>query len=296
MSRFDRQSFLGPDSEAILDAATIGVVGVGGGGSHLVQQFAHVGIGGHAVVDPQVIDGSNTNRLVGGTVADVKAESPKVAIAARTIRGLLPCARILPVQDSWHHAADALKTCDVIVGAVDSFREREQLERFARRYLIPYIDIGMDVHPIGSAGFLIAGQVILSMPGAPCLRCCGFITDERLKDEARNYGGAGGRPQVVWPNGVLASTAVGLALQLLTPWFSGGPAFTYLEYDGNRGTVTVSPRVERLKGRACPHHLPEETGTPLFDIRQHLQAPAGAAARPPAAPGWRAWLLRLLQR
>jgi hypothetical protein len=292
MSRFDRQSFLGPNSEAILDAATIGVVGLGGGGSHLTQQFAHVGIGGQTVVDPQPIDGTNTNRLVGGTLADVKAETPKVGIARRTIRGLLPNARILPIEDSWHAATDVLKMCDIIVGALDSFKEREQLERFARRHLIPYIDIGMDVHPIGSGGFLIAGQVILSMPGAPCLRCCGFITDERLTAEAKTYGAAGSRAQVVWPNGVLASTAVGLAVQLLAPWFTGTPPFTYLEYDGNKGTVTVSPRVERLKSHACPHHPPEETGDPFCDIRQHQAPPAGM----PRAASWTGWLRRLLKR
>jgi hypothetical protein len=292
MNRLDRQSFLGARSEAILDAATIGVVGLGGGGSHLVQQFAHVGFGGHTVVDPQTIDETNTNRLVGGTLADVAAERPKVAIAERTIRGLLPRARILSIQDSWHAATDALKRCHVIVGAVDTFKEREQLERFCRRNLISYIDIGMDVHEIGNAGFLISGQVILSMPGAPCLRCCGFVTDERLKIEAKNYGDVGGRPQVVWPNGVLASTAVGLAVQVITPWYAGAPAFTYLEYDGNRGTMTLNPRVALLKGHACPHHPPEETGDPFFDIRDHLRARAPGAAVGPQ--GWIAWLRRFL--
>lgn len=285
MNRFDRQSFLGPCSEAILDAATIGVAGLGGGGSHLVQQFAHVGFGGHTMVDPQTIDETNTNRLVGGTLADVTAVRAKVAIAERAVRGLLPRARIFAIQNSWHAATDALKRCDIIVGAVDTFREREQLERFCRRHLIPYLDIGMDVHAIGNAGFLISGQVILSTPGAPCLRCCGFITDERLKIEAKKYGAAGGRPQVVWPNGVLASTAVGLAVQVLTPWYTGAPAFTYLEYDGNRGTMTVSPRVAMLKGHACPHHPSEETGDPFFDIREHLRM-AGPAAAPPAERSW----------
>jgi hypothetical protein len=47
--------------------------------------------------------------------------------------------------------------------------------------------------------------------------------------EAEKYGAAGSRPQVVWPNGVLASTAVGLAVQLLTPWHPKPPAFTFLE-------------------------------------------------------------------
>ena len=187
MSRLDRQSFLGPDSDLVLASATIGVVGLGGGGSHVVQQAAHMGIGGYVNVDPQTIQDTNTNRLVGGTLADVDAELPKTDIAERLIRGLQPHARFISVRDSWHTGTDHLKTADVIIGAVDSFKEREQLERFARRYLIPYIDIGMDVHDLGKE-FLVSGQVILSTPGAPCLRCCGFITDDRLKQEANRYG------------------------------------------------------------------------------------------------------------
>ena len=271
MSRFQRQSFLGPDSEARLNAATVGIAGLGGGGSHMVQQFAHIGIGGQVDADPDHITDTNTNRLIGGTLNDVKGATMKIAIAERLIRGLQPHARIVSVPDKWQNATEHLKRCNIILGAVDGFIEREQLERFARRHLIPYIDIGMDVHDLGEHGHLVAGQVILSTPGFPCLRCCGFITDERLKLEAARYGAAGGRPQVVWPNGVLASTAVGLAVQLITPWFPHPPAFTYLEYDGNRGTVSVSAHVAALKGKICPHHPPEETGDPFFDIREHLR-------------------------
>ena len=33
----------------------------------------------------------------------------------------------------------------MLLGAVDSFRDRDQLERLARRFMIPYVDVGMDV-------------------------------------------------------------------------------------------------------------------------------------------------------
>lgn len=56
VNRLNRQSFLGADSESILRGALFGIVGAGGGGSHLIQQFAHPGIGGFVVVDPDVID------------------------------------------------------------------------------------------------------------------------------------------------------------------------------------------------------------------------------------------------
>ena len=297
MSRLDRQSFLGPDSDAILEAATIGIVGLGGGGSHVVQQTAHLGIGGYVNVDPQTIEETNTNRLVGGTLADVSCkpvkmsilrglvralnrliggtvdhidcERTKTGIAERLIHGLNPEARIISIHDRWQDGTDELKASDVIVGAVDTFGERGELERFARRYLIPYIDIGMDVHDLGEGRFLVAGQVILSTPGAPCLRCCGFITDDRLREEAKRYGAAGGRPQVVWANGVLASTATGLLTQLLTPWYADPPAFVYLEYDGNKGTVSRSMRMDALQECVCTHHPPDEAGDPMFDIRAH---------------------------
>jgi molybdopterin/thiamine biosynthesis adenylyltransferase len=297
MSRLDRQSFLGPQSDAILDGTTIGIVGLGGGGSHIAQQAAHMGIGGYVDADPDKIEDTNTNRLIGGTLADVAEARPKVEIAERMIRGLQPNARIISVPRDWHEAVDDLKLCDVIMGAVDGFKEREQLERFARRHLIPYIDVGMDVHDLGKNGFLVSGQVILSMPGGPCMRCCGFITDERLEEEARRYGAAGSRPQVVWSNGVLASTAVGLLTQLLTPWYPNPPAFVFLDYDGNKGTITRNSRMVLLESSICPHHPPDETGAPLFDIRTQNFAPRPVAKRAtapqPSVPWWRQTLNRL---
>ena len=138
MSRFDRQSFLGPDSEGKLSAATLGLVGLGGGGSHIVQQTGHLGIGGYVLVDPDHLTDTNTNRLIGGTLADLEAATTKVAIAARLIRGLQERPRIIPMIDSWHNATAQLKRCDIIVGAVDSYKEREQLEQLERFARAPY--------------------------------------------------------------------------------------------------------------------------------------------------------------
>jgi hypothetical protein len=39
------------------------------------------------------------------------------------------------------------------------YRERDELERFARRFLIPYIDLGMDVHEV-QRRFTLAAQAI----------------------------------------------------------------------------------------------------------------------------------------
>ena len=141
----------------------------------------------------------------------------------------------------------------------------------------------MDVLDRGrEMGPLMSGQVILSSPDRPCLWCCGFLTEERLRREAEDYGAAGGRPQVVWSNGVLASTAVSLVVQLLCPWHSRAADFAFLVYDGNRGTVVQSPWVESLKDSSCTHFTPNDTGDPLFDVRHTPVAPlqpAGSEAR-----------------
>jgi molybdopterin-synthase adenylyltransferase len=270
--QFARQSFLGADSEDILAKLRVGVAGYGGGGSHIGQQLAHVGVGEIGVADPDIIEESNLNRLVGGTSYDVTAETPKIRIASRTIGAIHPHTTVRTFQSAWTEAAEYFRSVHVLLGAVDTFAERIQLERFARRFMIPYIDIGMDVVE-RDEGYGIIGQVILSSPGTPCLRCLGLVTDEMLAEEerARQYGAAGSKPQVVWPNGVLASTAVGLLTQLVTPWHPNLVSSAYLEYDGNRNTLRPAPRLEAIQrhGLKCKHFRNEDVGdafygSPLF--------------------------------
>jgi hypothetical protein len=122
----------------------------------------------------------------------------------------------------------------------------------------------MDVTRSG-AGYTISGQVIVSMPGYPCMRCLGFITDEVLAAEAQQYGAAGGRPQVVWPNGILASTAVGLFVSMLLPWHSESEPPLFLEYDGNAASVFPSNRLKAISGTGCRHYAGSDNlGDPFY--------------------------------
>ena len=253
MSRHERQSFLGPDSESVLENVCAGIIGLGGGGSHIAQQLAHIGVGRFVLSDMDRYEDKNHNRTVGGMASDIDKRTPKVRIAERTILAINPQADVFAVEGRWQTALSGLRECDEIFGCVDSYTERDQLENLCRRYLIPYIDIGMDVHRADS-GYAVQGQVILSMPGDLCLRCFNFLRQDLLDREAQDYGKAGGRPQVIWPNGVLASTAVGLFTELMSPWHPGsrGRSVTY-DYDGNRHTITVNTRVAALDHIVCQH-------------------------------------------
>lgn len=260
--RHSRQSFLGKYSEEQIRCCKIGVVGLGGGGSHIVQQLAHIGFLNYVLYDSQEIEPSNLNRLIGGTYSDAIASASKLEIAKRSILGLQPTAIIEGYKTRWQDNPLPLRNCDIIFGCVDGFDERRQLETSARRYLIPYIDIGLDVHP-GTPPSM-TGQVILSLPGRPCLKCLGFLSDRNLAKEAAMYGAAGIRPQVVWANGVLASLAVGIGVDLVTGWAKSSSKIIYLSFDGNFGTVKQHVRVEHMTNDECLHFPLQEAGEPIF--------------------------------
>lgn len=258
-----RQSFLGADSEIVLTRSRAALIGLGGGGSHVAQQLAHIGLGNFLLIDPDIIEDTNLNRLVGATQEDVEFGVPKVDIAERVIKGVNPSAEVVKLKASWTEVTAELRDVDVIFACVDSMICRSELESFARRFLIPLIDIGMDVH--GSSGqFSIGGQVVLSMPGKPCMRCMGLVTDQALANEAAKYGVAGGKPQVVWPNGTLASIAVGFFMKLVTPWESQKETPLLLEYDGDLQTVMPSNKLAYLPAHCKHFDSLHELGDPFW--------------------------------
>lgn len=257
---FDRQSFLGENSQFLFENINVGIIGYGGGGSHIGQQLAHIGVKNITVFDDDKIELTNLNRLIGGVYSDIKKAILKIDIAKRVIRRIFPKSKLTLIAKKWQKAPDELQRCDIIFGSVDSYTERQQLEAECRRFLIPLVDIGMDVHKSG--GYSISGQVILSMPGSACMSCYGFLTEDKIAKEAAKYGNVGGRPQVVWPNGVLASTAVGVFVDLVTGW-TGNNDGVYLSYDGNSGRIVDHIRKEFFAGK-CEHFPIENTGKPRY--------------------------------
>lgn len=262
--RFSRQGFLGPDAQVALENARVGIIGMGGGGSHLVQQLLHVGVRHLRVFDHDRLDESNLNRTVGATAWDAEEQIRKVAIARRLAAAVLPDNRMVAIPGEWQQHPELLRGCDVVIGAVDTFAGRRDLEAVCRRFVIPLVDVGMDVHTLPGEPPRMGGQVIVSIPGARCMHCLGFLTDERLAREAANYGGAGGRPQVVWPNGVLASTAVGIVVDLLTGWSGVRDRIPFLSYDGNLGILGEHPRWPYIGHGPCPHYPAGQIGDPVF--------------------------------
>lgn len=262
--RYDRQSFLGPTAQSLISKVTIGVIGLGGGGSHIVQQLAHIGFKNYVLFDNDIVKDSNLNRLVGATSEDVTNKTPKFDVSKRVIMSLIPDAEIGGGSYLWQQQADQLKRCDIVVGCVDTFLARRDIEGECRRFFLPYLDIGMDVVTVKPEPPNMFGQVQLSIPGEECLICRGFLSEANLAKEANEYGNAGNRPQVVWANGILASSAIGVLIDFITGWTQNRDKKVYLSYKGNKGHVTDHIKLSYGLPKSCSHYPVANSGPVVY--------------------------------
>jgi hypothetical protein len=109
----------------------------------------------------------------------------KVDIARRMMLAVNPKMRIETFACNWQLAAHSIREADVIVSCVDSYAARQDIEGTARRFLVPLLDRGMDVHLVDEKPHM-SGQVILSLPGSPCMKCLGFLNDNNCNRKLKN--------------------------------------------------------------------------------------------------------------
>ncbi len=249
MNIMSRMSFLGEGIDW-LRAATISVVGAGGGGSHIAQQVAHMGVAVLPLIDHDRLEDTNVNRVVGvgyGDVGELKAE-----LLAGRLSDL--GARIIPVPYRAESTEGRrwIEQSDVVFGAVDGARTRDNIEHICRAALVPYIDIGMKIYIADDEKTILAvgGQIVTSVPGGPCLRCAEVVTEEALLLDRQEY--LAGRPeqQVVSMNGLLASQAVTGMLCLMTAYAPDFSLPTVIRYDG----LCHLLKPDRYITGPCPHY------------------------------------------
>jgi len=185
---FDRQvDALGVDGHARLQALTVGVVGLGGVGSLVSAQLAHLGVGDLVLVDGDRLEPSNVSRVLGATTADASSSWSKVDIAARYIDqlGLPVSVRRVPSHLIGEAQLRVLRGCDVIFSCVDRHTPRALLNRLAYQALIPVVDLGVGFR-VDPTKRLVgdAGRVVVVGPGRPCMACWGILNPAQLQLEA----------------------------------------------------------------------------------------------------------------
>jgi molybdopterin-synthase adenylyltransferase len=228
---YDRQLLVwGTQGQTLLGRSRVSVVGLGGTGSHVAVQLAHLGVGNMVLVDNDVIEPSNLSRIIGATTADVT--EPKVDVIASVIAGVSPTTTVDALDESvLEMDVRRLATSDLIVCCTDNHGSRAVLTELAAQYLVPMIDLGIEVQS-SSRGSRAGGGVRVVRPGDPCLHCMGVLDpalvredflsdDQRAREAEHGYlrGVSEPAPAVISLNGVVASLAVTEGLDVILGLF-----------------------------------------------------------------------------
>jgi hypothetical protein len=257
--RFERQArMFGTEGQDRLRELHVAVVGVGGGGSMLIEQLAHLGVGAITAVDFDTVESTNLSRIVGASERDARSGTPKVDVAARLVRSIDPTIAFTPIRGDIADVdvATALTQVDFIFLATDTTTSRLVFNAIVHRFFIPGVQIGAKVETQvdGTAEVYVAIRPVF--PDRGCLDCAGLIDPMRLQQEARTEEERHAQnyldvdevvdPSVISLNGIAASH--GVTTMLL--WAVGLAIDPSVEHRlvfpvrGNTFEVDVEPRAE----------------------------------------------------
>jgi hypothetical protein len=251
-NRFNRQILMfGEEGQEHIEGQKIGIVGLGGLGSQVVQALACLGVQKFGLIDDDVVDETNLNRLPGAFPEDIGR--PKVDVARRHILRILPTAEVASIVKNvrTREAMEFLLGCSVIFGCVDHDGPRLVLTDLAAAYEITLIDLASEIFPKSEEQeFDFGGRVVVARPGDYCLFCANQIDRELAKEELETpdalalrrkhgygLGSDASAPAVISLNGIVANLGVTEFIAMVTG--IRGPA-RCLTYKGMRAVVTNS--------------------------------------------------------
>jgi molybdopterin/thiamine biosynthesis adenylyltransferase len=224
--KFDRQiRAFGLSGQRELQRLRIAIVGLGGIGSIVAQQLAHLGVQDFILVDPDTLESTNLNRVANATVKDLG--KPKIKIAARYIKSVAKDVRISSIKGDIIQLKTArrLFDADIIFGCTDSHGSRAVMQQVAYQYMIPYIDAGVTIVAAKGRVTHIYGRVQLLSPGLACFACDGLLdSNEVRRDMMTSFerqadpyiqGDREPAPAVMSLNGTVSSLAVTMLLAVI---------------------------------------------------------------------------------
>lgn len=171
--------------QALLESATVGVVGLGGTGSTTAVLLARSNVGNLKLFDFDRVEPSNQNRLLGLTQEQIDTAAKKIGVLSDHL------GRISDVAVETYDADitegennSSLLACDLLIGCTDNHQSRAYLNKLAVLYGVPYIDVG--TRP--SAGTQGVTDLFVDIrrvtTGGPCLHCMDVLDTGRMRAES----------------------------------------------------------------------------------------------------------------
>lgn len=262
--RYARQiAFFGAEGQEKLARVRAVIVGNGGTGSHVIQQLAFLGVRDLSLVEHDVVDLTNLNRLIGAIPADADEAARKIDVAERMVHATNPAAIVRKVPGGLFSIKgfEAVRSADVVFGCVDKELPRFVLNEICQAHEIPFFDVATEIDPDTPLNF--GGRIVCAVAaGDGCLVCLNALDQEELRREQQSdaqreeertiYGVQvsalkGSGPSVVSLNGLLASAAV---TEFMVHWTGVRPARRMLVYKGSFGILSLASDEPRPD---CPY-------------------------------------------
>lgn len=178
---------LGADAPHRLRNSVVGVVGCSGTGSPAIHLLARAEVGELVIVDPGRFRPSNHQRNHASRHADLSADPAptKVALAARLVREISPATKVTGfIGDLLDEVVlDELLRCDLILGCTDSNYARAALGDIAAHYLVPVLDLAVQMRAKDGILREQLGEIAFYAPGLPCPWCMGRVDVNGIRYE-----------------------------------------------------------------------------------------------------------------
>jgi molybdopterin-synthase adenylyltransferase len=225
--RFDRQvRAFGAAGQRQLQRLRVAIVGLGGTGSLVAQQLVHLGVRDFILIDPDVLEATNLNRVSSAFAEDVG--KVKVELAARYIRFVAKDSNIQCIEGDIMQSKTArhLIDADIVFGCTDSHGSRAVLNQVAYQYMIPCIDMGVTLVAKKGALAHVYGRIQLLSPGQGCLTCSNLLDPNEVRRDMMTtferqadpyiQGDREPAPAVMSLNGTVVSLAVTMLIAIVT--------------------------------------------------------------------------------
>src|SRR5437763_14687958 len=170
----------------IMHDQVISIVGVGGLGSIVAEHLIHMGFHEINLIDPDVLEMSNLNRVVGAYYEDAQQKRYKVDVVKRHITNINPNATVLAYKRDVHdkEVERVLALSDWMIVATDNHSSRQRIQELSVQYFVPLVSVGVNISVKGNKVEDMSGEVITARVGDYlCLHCLNRINPIKVASE-----------------------------------------------------------------------------------------------------------------
>lgn len=175
----------GEGTTNILRNLKIGIIGCSGTGSPVIEQLIRLGVGKILLVDNDIVERKNLNRILNSRMQDAELRRKKVVALKEAIERIGLGTEVTYLDNNLYDNISVVKevsSCDVLFGCMDSVDGRHLLNQIATFYLIPYFDLGVKIIADGLGSIeSICGAIHYLQPGGSSLRTREVYNEEKLR-------------------------------------------------------------------------------------------------------------------